>query len=426
MLKKNVLVIGLVLIISPGLLCSADFNLFEKGGKAGTFGGAFVARADDASAIYYNPAGISFLKGIQFKLNFFYSGSTLTAERENFLSPVKSKTGQFLASGYFSLNILDKISLGLGVFSPYFFESGLGRDWEESSTCSYSRLYSYFLRPVLAFKVSDKLAFGVGLDIIFSNLDWHHTFLLIYQDYQGNPQEDKILNIHEVSGNGIGFSAGFLFKISNKLQVGGRYQHKARADYEGFYRYTLMYLPTREATSSLAFPPEIVLGFMLSPSQKLSFQLDLQWTGWSVMQSLDFVPLEAEDDFDDKLNSFYFTQSIPLEGKDAWSLKTGIEYYLSSFISLKAGFSQHQSWQDTLNPVFPSLGRSVISVGFGYDGPIRAPLDERLIGFLSFDLYFQYVLSNKRSSPFSSGPVFYDADNWIVGVGIGWASEESK
>lgn len=415
--------IVIVLMMSPGLLHALEFNLFDLGARAGTLGGAFVARADDASAVYYNPAGISFLKGVHIKFNTLYTKVTLSAERENFLSPARSKTTQLPISLYFSFKILDRISFGLGLFTPYLYESGWPQEWDESSTCVYSKLNSYFIRPVLAFKVNDRLAFGVGLDIIFSNLDWHHSTLITYQDHQGNPQEDKILNIHDVSGSGISFSAGFLFKVSNKLQIGGRYQHKTRIDYEGYYSYELMSLPTLDATSFLTFPPEIVLGFMFSPTQKLSFQLDIQWTGWSVIKSLDFVPLETEDDLDDWMFSFYLAQSIPLEGKDTWTLKTGAEYFLSRFISLRAGFARHSSWQETLNPVFPSFGRSVLSIGFGYDGPGWSPLDERQIGILSFDLYFQFVFSAQRSFPFPSGDVSYDTDNWIVGVGIGWSNK---
>jgi long-chain fatty acid transport protein len=425
MKKKIVLVIGFILVMSPGLIHCIEFNLYDMGAKGGTFAGAFVARFDDASVIYYNPAGISFLKGVQFKLNTGLSSQTVTAERESFHHPIRSKSGLIPVSCYLSLNIMDRISFGLGFFMPHFFESEWEDTWEERFTCINSKFISYFIRPVLALKLNDRLSFGVGLDIIFSSMRWDHFFLLSYQDNSGNNIDYEILNTLDFKGHGFGFSMGFLFKVSDRLQFGGRYQNKKRIDYKGVYKFTTNTYrpdyPILDATSHIILPPEIVLGVMFSPIKKLSLELDLQWTGWSIIKSIEFIP----EDIEEKTNkALYFTQSVLFDGKDVWTLKTGIEYFLSDSVSLRAGFSRYKSCQNILSPVFPSFSRSVFSIGIGFKGPAWADLQkDKHIGFLSFYLYLQFVLSNGRSYPFSSGPVFYDADNWALGIGVGWSSK---
>ncbi|MEW6095210.1 MAG: hypothetical protein AB1567_01600 [bacterium] len=61
MLKKKFMLIGLVGLISVGLVsfCFAAFKFEGVGGRPLGMGGAFVGLADDINTIYYNPAGLS-------------------------------------------------------------------------------------------------------------------------------------------------------------------------------------------------------------------------------------------------------------------------------------------------------------------------------------------------------------------------------
>src|ERR1051325_6949751 len=50
---------------------ASGFSILELGGRAAGMGGAFTAVADDGSAIFYNPAGIAFQKGMRFEMDGF-------------------------------------------------------------------------------------------------------------------------------------------------------------------------------------------------------------------------------------------------------------------------------------------------------------------------------------------------------------------
>lgn len=68
---KNKLVFACILGTLAGtatLAAAAGFKVNEQGAKAMGMANAFVAQADDPSALFYNPAGIAFLKGIQVNL----------------------------------------------------------------------------------------------------------------------------------------------------------------------------------------------------------------------------------------------------------------------------------------------------------------------------------------------------------------------
>lgn len=66
----------MILCISSFFVHAEGFKLFNNGGKAATLAGAFTARADDSSAVYYNPAGLAFLTGFQVNPNILYSPFT--------------------------------------------------------------------------------------------------------------------------------------------------------------------------------------------------------------------------------------------------------------------------------------------------------------------------------------------------------------
>ena len=53
------------LIAAPASVYGSGFALFEAGARGSALMGTMVARADDLSAIFYNPAGLVQLPGFQ-------------------------------------------------------------------------------------------------------------------------------------------------------------------------------------------------------------------------------------------------------------------------------------------------------------------------------------------------------------------------
>lgn len=65
----------------PAVVLGSGFAIPEQGPKANAMGGAFVAQADDPTALYYNPAGIVQLEGTHFDLpGVLYLGAAWTQE----------------------------------------------------------------------------------------------------------------------------------------------------------------------------------------------------------------------------------------------------------------------------------------------------------------------------------------------------------
>ncbi|MCG2815039.1 MAG: outer membrane protein transport protein, partial [Candidatus Aminicenantes bacterium] len=98
------------------------FAIFEIGARAAALAGAHVAQADDASAIYYNPAGMVFLKGVRVKTNILFSSMTITARQDSGVN-YKSNLLNLRGAHFLTWNLFNRLSIGLGIFNPYIAET---------------------------------------------------------------------------------------------------------------------------------------------------------------------------------------------------------------------------------------------------------------------------------------------------------------
>jgi long-chain fatty acid transport protein len=440
-------------LLNTGILSASGLSLFEVGSRAASMSGAFVGLADNTSAIYYNPAGIAFQKGVGFQINMTYSKYKATAESnaEQDSASYDSVNEHLLGSFFVSWNLHGKFSIGLGGFSPYTMGTHWPINWPGEQLNSITKVATFYLRPTVAWKVTDGLAIGAGLDIVWASQRWESE---LYYRY----------NIMHSNGTGIGFSGGILLRLSDHFHLGGRYQHRVKVDQKGTFKaqsspligastslggefsthtYSATALgPSLSGTkmspqdtmdvqefydiiSSQTLPSEAVFGLAWSPLKKLRILADAKWTEWSTFEKIEF---ESEDQDDDSI------QTVNFSWKDTWSYMFGIEYFINEILSIKGGYAHHQSPSpdETLSPIFPVLPHNVLSFGLGYNGPVRSITDQSLLGKLNFDVFIQYVMSDDTTSTLKDlplnyfGNVFiqdfpltYSGNNFILGFGVG-------
>ncbi len=113
----NVALIGLFLLL-PQLVLASGFKIETQGSKATGMGAAFVAVADDPSAIAYNPAGLTQLEGTD-----IYLGTTVIIPTTKYESPAgASDTTDYHVFYpphlYITSDAIKNVVFGLGIFSP--------------------------------------------------------------------------------------------------------------------------------------------------------------------------------------------------------------------------------------------------------------------------------------------------------------------
>ena len=163
-------------LLTPSVVFGQAFRLQSQGGAAAGQGNAFAAQADDASAIHYNPAGLSQVEGVQIAF-----GTTLLGGSIKYKSPSGVDTrGDFGGSiafpapsySYMSANLsafgwdkLSDVTVGLGLTSPFGLNTRYPADGPFNTVVTSATLPLVDIKPTVAYKINDALSLGVSADI---------------------------------------------------------------------------------------------------------------------------------------------------------------------------------------------------------------------------------------------------------------------
>ena len=390
-----------------------DFAFYEQGARAAALGGAFTARSDEVSTLFYNPAGLAFLGGIRLKTNVVFGRRSVTAAWPGDETVFRTRSIDLVGNYAFSWQPIRRVTLGAGSSTPYSYQSLWTVNWSGSALCRQSLFKAHYLTLAAAVELFKGFAVGAGLELVSSKLEWQHD-ILYYDMY--------FLSRHELRGKGLGLTAGVLWKIAPAVSIGARYRESVPVDYEGyniFHSYSGI-LP-QDVTASLTLPREIACGAVLTPAPRVSLSLDLQWNTWGGFGGWTITAVD--EDFQAALPDLA-TQSGALSLSDTTTVKAGLEYRFARHMALRAGYARRPSSvdDDVRSPVYPDLARSILSFGFGYEGPAFSIWgDGERVSDLSFDLYLRYASATAAPSALPGYEMTYDSSRLVVGVGAGFA-----
>jgi long-chain fatty acid transport protein len=372
--------LALVFALGPGTAGAAGFSIYEEGGRGMGFAGAFTAVADDPSAIFHNPAGIAFLKGKQ-----IYLGMTLVHPSSEFVGAdpnpgqgvtEKGDVGEIpVPTFYYTHQFSERLVFGAGLSTPF----GLKTAWANPDAYSgrhlsiEADLHSFSLNPTVAYKLADRLAIGVGLDVRLSNVK------LVRRVQATNPVTKALVDVAEATlesntGSGLGWNAGFLAKPSENLSLGASYRHKVQVSYDG--TATFRQIPTGIAAFDAAVaaglpqtqtPITTLIEFPSIASAGLSYS----WTDWRVAADVVYFQWSTFDRLPIRFSEFpTLGQDILEEYENSWQFRTGIERRLGETWAVRAGyfFDQSPAPAPSVSPLLPDADRNGFSLGGTFRG----------------------------------------------------------
>jgi long-chain fatty acid transport protein len=357
---------------------AGGYQINEHGARATGMGGAFVARALDGSAIFFNAAGLSSQKGLNVLV-----GTTLIFPSTTF-TPASSTTDISMVSQmfypsnlYVSYAVDEQLVLGLGVYSPY----GLGTEWDKDWDVVGQRLsvktdlQTFYINPTVAFKINDQLSLGAGVSLVLGSAKIKYrvptrTPAFAPSTLDGTASLDG-------TGNGISFNVGAIYKPMEKLSIGAAYRAPVKLDLSGTAEFTDMqglqtFFPGGDGSVTLPMPSVIQAGVAYDVSPAFTAEADLQFTGWSSYDELA-VTLATGPNTPLALGlggAPLQTSPAPAVKKweDVFMLRVGGEYKLNDKVSLRAGYIRDMTPQppSKLEPMLPDANRNDITVGGGY------------------------------------------------------------
>jgi long-chain fatty acid transport protein len=366
--RNNVKIFAILFAICLPLAASAGgFRLPDQDAFATARGEAFVATADNPSAIYYNPAGIAQLEGEDMRGGLYGIDVNSTFHSP---SPPAGNGGYFdnqkhlhaIPEFFYTVAPTNlPVAFGLGIYSPY----GLSSQWPESTgfrTVGTEASLTYVtVNPVVAFKLSPNLSIGAGITVNYADADLE----------QGLSPTAPYNNSFELNGSGwaVGYNLGLLWKPIDQISFGASFHSATKVDLTGRTVTTLTgVLPApiiNPASAEFPFPLNAAFGASYRPTPKWNLEFDADYTDWStlgivnIQQAAPIVPLGIP-------------QNVPVtfNWQPSWYYEFGVTRYLDNGWHVSAGYIFNKSAvpDANYNPVVADVDRHFLSVGTGFKG----------------------------------------------------------
>ncbi|MCP4114387.1 MAG: long-chain fatty acid transporter [Desulfobacteraceae bacterium] len=363
----------LVLLLTVVLLAASESHAglvqtFGVGANATSQGEAVAAHANDPFAVYYNPAGLTLIKkpvvttGVMvydakveitdFKLTSSkYPGQNFNTGPKDFESdcdPIINPTMGF------AMPINDKWSFGIAAYAPY----GLHLQWDKDYTKNPAALYAWeskFVRtvvtPAFGYKISDKLAVGVGVSLGKSISDAGKT-------YPPNPQmgpNPTHLALESEDDFNWSFNVGVMYRPIDQVSLGLTYRSRTDADFKG--DVLMNGTKTGEVTMDYDHPECVQAGVRYFATKDLSVEFDMTWTRWGIL--------------DEQVENISSGQTFhhDRDWNNEIQYKIGLEWKLTDSFALRSGYTYDPTPvpNQTFDLGWPDTDRNVYNLGFGWD-----------------------------------------------------------
>lgn len=381
---------------------AGGFQLNEHGARAMAQGGAWAARAYDGSAIFFNPAGLGFQKQ-----GSVYLGTTIIMPASTFYGPTnlgQSTKNEMVSQVFTPINIyatyplMEGLVVGIGINNPY----GLGTEWPETWSGRYITqkvdLMSFYFSPTLAYKVSDQLSIGIGMNYVTGDVTLSR--IANAANFGGSEPQVKL----DLSGTGIGFNAGAIFKATEQLSVGVSYRSSVKIDAEGTAKFkpTSALFPEGDASAALELPATAFIGVAYKLMDNFEMEADYQYVGWSSYKELKI---------EFKKNNTSSTS--PKNYEDTYILRVGGEYTMDA-LQIRFGylFDANPVTDHYTEPLLPDADRNGFNIGAGY----------KINDNMSVDLSYLFLKFAERSVTNTEVQFdgVYQANANLFGVNFGY------
>ena len=429
------IVLGFPITLFPQSAQADGFRNPFQSASAAAQGAAFLAQADDPSAIHYNPAGMTQLPGVQHS-----AGAAFVSPNTTFRNSAGVKVENSVSGGavglpppghlFFTWNWQDydigffrRFAFGLGVESLFGFSNKYPSSGPFASVITKAQLPILDIKPTMAFKVHDMLSIGFGVDIFtFANFvgEGHaERQSVAVGNIPGTAPGDRL----ELTGSGTtaGINASvFVTPFRNDdgqplLNLGFVWRSQAVLPLDG--QLLANGRVVADSSSSIKFPEIYEWGVAGWPLRN-------QAHAWKIEVDVHLVRWQTIRNFDTKLSNGV-TISQPQRWDNSVSVLVGTEFSwlkLSTLpdwhLAARAGYIRtHTPVPDAnFDPVVPDSDNHTFSVGAGFACHGRAKFlglidcHEEGGGWLmkkgmAVDLAYQYVRWDTRKVTGSPIPV---------------------
>lgn len=354
---------GLILAGCTHLAHAAGFALIEQNasGLGNAYAGA-AAVAQDASTVFFNPAGMTLLPDRQVVI-----AGHLIKPKAEFSGTVTPAIGggeggdaggwALVPNAYFAFRLTPDVHLGLGLNSPFGLKTEYDSDWIGRFQAVKSEVKTINLNPSIAFKVSDTLSLGAGL-----NLQWIEATLTHRQPL---PPTFTTVPLLKIKGDdyGWGYNLGALWQLTPATRVGLSYRSEVDYTLDGTATTSDPAVFNGPVTTDITLPDSASLSLFHKLSPTWDLLADVTWTGWS---NFDELPIQGT-----------VNKTTPENWEDILRYSLGATWHMNGKLSLRGGIAYDEAPVSDIDrtPRIPDGARTWIAVGGQYRMSARSAID---------------------------------------------------
>ncbi len=396
-----------------GVAHAGGLQLASRGVRPTARAGAFVAGADDLNGLWFNPAGLAHAAGGKKKRGFLVDFGYVAQSAEytrtdsgNVVQPTVSNEAPGLPVPTLgvSWDVGDKMVLGAGLYAPY---AALGKYKEDGaqrySLVDMSESLMVITEVAIAYKVSDKIRVGVGLQ----NMVFQLASTIVFSGCPGeticapeDPEFDSLGKIKQldwfipsaVLGVQVELSekvrGGFAFQLP--FQIAGKGEFKSRLPSAAFYDNAS--IVGDRADVSFRLPAIARAGVEFDPVDRWKVEVGMTYEMWSTHDKFTIEPRNVRIEGAPGVGTYEIGNlDIPRNFEDTVAVMIGAEGQPVASMPLRvlAGFSYETAAapDEFLTVMTVDGNRKMYTAGVGY----------RTKGGLDIDLMIGVVRVADRS-----------------------------
>jgi long-chain fatty acid transport protein len=376
-------VFGLATALQSAPARAGGFAIHEPGSKANIFAGAFAAQADDLSAMFFNPAGMTQQK--TFTVQF---GDTLIAPRvkldganpypgDGYHADMKNQIF-FPPNLYVAYPVTQKFVLSLGTWFPY----GLSTAWQNQDQFAGRYLSqrvdlrTYALSLQGAVELTDWLSIGGGPELRIGDVKLQRNVPVL------NPFTNRVVDAAHVDVITDGFNSklawtvGLQLRPCPRLKIGGSFHSHVDIEFTGKARFYQLPTGSAQLDGALAqrlpfsqdvnastivqFPSLTMFGASYDITNRLTVEADAYYTTWKVFEDTVLK-------FDSALLPNGGITTLTHKWKNVWRFSGGLNFQATPSFNIGAGALYDETPQpdEDVSPLLPDANRTGFTIGGG-------------------------------------------------------------
>lgn len=412
---------ALILLAFSSAASASGFQLTEQ--NASGLGNAYAGQAavaENASTVFFNPAGMTQLQDREFSLGLAAIGPTFNFHNNGSSVGALATTGEggnaggwaALPNGYLSWALSKDLYVGVGVGAPFGLKTEYDNPWLGAAQSTMFDIATYNVNPSIAYRVNDQVSLGLGVN-------WQHVEATY--ERQLATTTTNLANSHmklTLDDDSWGWNLGALFTLSPATKVGVSYRSRIEYKTTGKIEVTGPLSAVNSAASSgakadIKMPDTFSLAVTQQLSDKWQMLGDVTWTGWSSIPRVDILRTSGA-------SNGQIAQVLDTEFRDTWRVGVGATYQYDDAWKLKYGVAYDQTpvkGASTRLVSMPDNDRVWFSFGAQWAASETAKLD---MGVSYIYIRDSDINNNQTSANplLNRGTVTgdYSGDIWILGA----------